>query len=95
MCFKRNITAGSKDGKENAKMSTREEFIRDIRVTQTARKLDGPLFNELLKIFTNKAAKRKTHSLTERLPVSFFQHAFFFFFFFANHEDRKFLYVHI
>jgi hypothetical protein len=29
MCFKRNIAAGSKDCKENAKMSTHEEFMRD------------------------------------------------------------------
>jgi len=30
MCFKRNIAVGSKDGKENAKMSTHEEFMTDI-----------------------------------------------------------------
>jgi hypothetical protein len=60
MCFKRNFAAGSKDGKEKAKMSTHEEFIMDILVRQTTKKLDGPLFNELLKTFTHKAAKRKT-----------------------------------
>jgi hypothetical protein len=30
MCFKRNIAVGSKYGKENAKMATHEEFMRDI-----------------------------------------------------------------
>jgi hypothetical protein len=59
-------------------MSTHEEFMRDNWISQTTRKLGGPLFNELLKIFTHKAAKRKTHSRTERLPVGLDQYAILF-----------------
>jgi len=71
MCFKRNISVGSKDSIENAKMSTHEDFMSDVWVSKTTRKLEGPLLNELLKIFIQKAANRA-------FPIQFVQYAILF-----------------